>query len=53
MLKPIWWHRDLLVSLVRRQCRLRYRQSAVIFDWALPLASDFGPVQLPATWSEA
>jgi lipopolysaccharide transport system permease protein len=35
VLKPIWSHRDLLVSLVRRQFQLRYRQSAVGFAWAL------------------
>jgi lipopolysaccharide transport system permease protein len=35
MLRSVWSHRDLLVSLVRRQFQLRYRQSFVGFAWAL------------------
>ena len=41
MLRRLWLHRDLLVSLVLRQYQLRYRQSAVGFAWAVipPLAT--------------
>ncbi len=41
MLRRLWLHRDLLVSLVLRQYQLRYRQSAVGFAWAIipPLAT--------------
>lgn len=41
MLRRTWRHRDLLVTLVRRQYQLRYRQSLVGFVWAIvpPLAS--------------
>lgn len=41
MLRRIWSHRHLLFSLVRRQYRLRYRQSFAGFAWALvpPLAT--------------
>jgi ABC-type polysaccharide/polyol phosphate export permease len=35
MLRSVWSHRDLLVSLVRRQFQVRYRQSFVGFAWAL------------------
>jgi lipopolysaccharide transport system permease protein len=35
MLRSVWTHRDLLVSLVRRQFQVRYRQSFVGFAWAL------------------
>jgi lipopolysaccharide transport system permease protein len=40
MLRDLWCHRDLLVSLVRRQYQLRYRQSVAGFAWAVvpPLA---------------
>ena len=41
MLRRLWTHRALVLSLVRRQYQLRYRQSAVGFAWALlpPLAT--------------
>lgn len=41
MLKRLWTHRNLLLTLVRRQYQLRYRQSFVGFAWALlpPLAT--------------
>lgn len=41
MLGRIWSHRHLLISLVRRQYHLRYRQSFAGFTWALvpPLAT--------------
>lgn len=35
MLRRLWTHRALLLSLVRRQYQLRYRQSAVGFAWAI------------------
>lgn len=35
MLQRVWSHRDLVLSLVRRQYQLRYRQSAVGFAWAI------------------
>lgn len=37
----LWKHRDLLISLVRRQFQLRYRQSFAGFGWAIvpPLAT--------------
>ena len=35
MLRRLWSHRDLLVSLVLRQYQLRYRQSAAGFLWAI------------------
>lgn len=41
MLQRIWAHRHLLFSLIRRQYRLRYRQSFAGLAWALvpPLAT--------------
>jgi lipopolysaccharide transport system permease protein len=41
MLRRIWPHRHLLVSLIRRQYHLRYRQSFAGIAWALvpPLAT--------------
>lgn len=41
MLKRTWGHRNLLMTLIRRQYQLRYRQSLVGFVWAIvpPLAS--------------
>lgn len=41
MLKRTWAHRGLLLTLVRRQFQVRYRQSMVGFAWAIvpPLAS--------------
>jgi lipopolysaccharide transport system permease protein len=41
VLRDLWLHRDLLVSLARRQYQLRYRQSIAGFAWALlpPLAT--------------
>jgi lipopolysaccharide transport system permease protein len=41
MIRRLWWYRDLLLCLVRRQYQLRYRQSLVGFTWAIlpPLAS--------------
>lgn len=41
MIAEIWSHRDLVVSLVRRQYQLRYRQSFAGFTWAIipPLAT--------------
>src|SRR6266480_1626551 len=35
VLGRVWSHRDLVLSLVRRQYQLRYRQSAVGFAWAI------------------
>lgn len=35
MLRRLWSHRDLLVSLVVRQYQLRYRQSAAGVAWAI------------------
>lgn len=41
MVRRLWSHRALLVTLVHRQYQLRYRQSLVGFAWALlpPLAT--------------
>lgn len=41
MIRRLWRHRQLMLSLVRRQYQLRYRQSLVGFAWAIlpPLAS--------------
>jgi homopolymeric O-antigen transport system permease protein len=41
MLREMWMHRHLVISLIRRQFHLRYRQSLVGFVWALvpPLAT--------------
>ena len=41
MYRKLWRHRDLVLSLVRRQYQLRYRQSMVGFAWAIlpPLAT--------------
>lgn len=41
MLRSIWLYRHLVLSLINRQFRLRYRQSSVGFGWAIvpPLAS--------------
>lgn len=41
MLKRTWAHRGLLLTLIRRQYQVRYRQSMVGFAWAIvpPLAS--------------
>jgi lipopolysaccharide transport system permease protein len=35
MLRDLWRHRDLAMSLVRRQFQVRYRQSALGFVWAV------------------
>jgi lipopolysaccharide transport system permease protein len=35
MIRDLWAHRDLIVSLVRRQFQVRYRQSAMGFFWAV------------------
>lgn len=35
MIRALWSHRDLVVSLVRRQFQLRYRQSAAGVAWAI------------------
>lgn len=41
MIRRLWEYRHLVLSLVRRQYQLRYRQSLVGFTWAIlpPLAS--------------
>jgi lipopolysaccharide transport system permease protein len=41
VIAEVWSHRDLVVSLVRRQYQLRYRQSFAGFTWAIipPLAT--------------
>jgi lipopolysaccharide transport system permease protein len=41
VLRRLWAHRALVLTLIRRQYQLRYRQSAVGFTWALipPLAT--------------
>jgi len=41
VLHRLWTYRDLVVSLIRRQFQLRYRQSLVGISWAIfpPLAS--------------
>ena len=41
MLGRLWRYRELVLSLVRRQYQLRYRQSLVGFTWAIlpPIAS--------------
>jgi lipopolysaccharide transport system permease protein len=41
VLRDVWFHRDLVVSLVQRQYQLRYRQSFAGFAWAVisPLAT--------------
>jgi lipopolysaccharide transport system permease protein len=43
VLRRLWTYRDLVVSLIRRQFQLRYRQSLVGISWAIfpPLASLF------------
>lgn len=43
MIIRLWRYRELVLSLVRRQYQLRYRQSLVGFSWAIlpPLASLF------------
>lgn len=43
MISRLWTYRELVLSLVRRQYQLRYRQSLVGFWWAIfpPLASLF------------
>lgn len=47
MLRRIWSHRDLVVSLVRVQYQLRYRQSLVGFAWALlPTLATLGTATL-------
>jgi lipopolysaccharide transport system permease protein len=35
MIRRLWSHRDLVVSLIRRQFQLRYRQSAAGVAWAI------------------
>jgi lipopolysaccharide transport system permease protein len=35
MIRQLWSHRDLVVSLIRRQFQLRYRQSAAGVAWAV------------------
>jgi lipopolysaccharide transport system permease protein len=35
MIRRLWSHRDLIVSLIRRQFQLRYRQSAAGVAWAV------------------
>lgn len=35
MIRRLWSHRDLVVSLIRRQFQLRYRQSAAGVAWAV------------------
>jgi lipopolysaccharide transport system permease protein len=35
MFRRVWSHRDLVLTLVRRQYQLRYRQSAVGVAWAI------------------
>jgi lipopolysaccharide transport system permease protein len=41
MISRLWTYRELVLSLIRRQYQLRYRQSLVGFSWAIlpPLAS--------------
>ena len=43
MIIRLWRYRELVLSLIRRQYQLRYRQSLVGFSWAIlpPLASLF------------
>jgi lipopolysaccharide transport system permease protein len=43
LITRLWTYRELVLSLVRRQYQLRYRQSLVGFSWAIipPLASLF------------
>jgi lipopolysaccharide transport system permease protein len=43
LIARLWAYRELLLSLIRRQYQLRYRQSLVGFSWAIipPLASLF------------
>jgi len=43
LITRLWRYRELVLSLVRRQYQLRYRQSLVGFSWAIlpPLASLF------------
>jgi lipopolysaccharide transport system permease protein len=35
MIRQLWSHRDLVLSLIRRQFQLRYRQSAAGIAWAV------------------